>query len=105
MSNKCYYAPQYINQNNVLWWDKEEIRFVAAPLLLFGLFFTYPTIGIILSMVVTFIMARLRRGKPDGYVKHLQYFALPYNPHPTGILAKIFRSKSFPNSAIRHVTG
>ncbi|MCX8514977.1 MAG: hypothetical protein ORN24_05355 [Burkholderiales bacterium] len=102
---KCYYAPQYINKNNVLWWEKEEVRFVFAPFLLIGIFMGFFFTGFFGSLLVGALFIKIRKNKPEGYIKHIQYFNIPTNPKRDGYMSLVFRDKTFPDSAIRHITG
>jgi hypothetical protein len=102
---KCYYAPQYINKNNWLWWEKEEVRFVVAPVILIGIFMGYFFVGCTGSLLISYIFIKLRKNKPEGYIKHLQYFNVPTKPKREGFMALILRDKTFPASNVRHITG
>lgn len=101
----CYYCPQYINQNNILWWEKEEVRFVFGPFIIFGLVFGQFLLGILASAIVGYLVTKARKGKPEGYIKHVQYFKLPYSPHRKGVMSYVLRNKTFPDSSVRHITG
>jgi type IV conjugative transfer system protein TraL len=105
MRNKCYYAPQYINKNNVLWWEKDEIKFVFAPLIIVGIFMGYFFSGLIGTLLIGVICIKIRKNKPEGYIKHMQYFHVQKDPRNKGLMSMLFRDKTFPNSAIRHITG
>jgi hypothetical protein len=105
MSSKNHYVPQYINKNNWLWWEKEELKYVFLPFLVFALFFNYFMLGMLLSLLASYITIRLRRGKPEGYLVHLQYATIAKDPYKTGVWALIFKEKSFPDSSQRHIVG
>ncbi len=102
---KNHYVPQYINKNNYLWWEKEEIKYVAIPFILLAIVFDYFFWGVFSSLLATYITIRLRRGKPEGYLVHLQYASIPQDPKGKGLRTLIFKERSFPNSSFKHIIG
>jgi hypothetical protein len=100
-----HYVPQYINRNNILWWEKEEIKYVAIPFLVLALFFDYFFWGVFSSLLASYIAVRLRRRKPEGYLVHLQYAAIARDPKGKGIMQILFSGKSFPDSSKKHIIG
>ena len=102
---KCYYAPQYINKNNILWWEKEEVKFVFSPLIIFGIFLDSFMIGLVLSIGIGIMFIKLRRNKPEGYLKHMMYFNTSRKKNISKMMALFLREKAFPDSNIRHITG
>ncbi|MBY0380123.1 MAG: type IV conjugative transfer system protein TraL [Burkholderiales bacterium] len=102
---KCYYAPQYINKNNILWWESDEVKFVISPLIIFGFFMNAFMFGLILSVVIGIMFIKLRRNKPEGYLKHMMYFNTPRKKNISKFKLLFSREKAFPDSNIRHITG
>lgn len=102
---KNYYVPQYINKNNWLWWEKEEVKYVALPFIVFALVLNYFILGAFFSIFASYLAIKLRRGKPEGYLVHLQYAKVPVNPDRKGFLSLILKERSFPNSKYKHIIG
>lgn len=100
---KNHYVPQYINKNNWLWWEKEEVKYVALPFVFFALVLDHFILGVICSLLASYIAIKLRRGKPEGYLVHLQYAMVPVQRK--GILKILIKQKSFPNSKYKHIIG
>jgi hypothetical protein len=88
-----------------MWWEKEEVKYVAIPFFFLAIFLDYFMLGVLSSVVATFIAFRIRRGKPEGYLVHLQYAMVPKDPKGKGIMPLLFREQSFPNSIYKHIIG